>query len=128
MPPGSAQGSARVAFEIAPYGKALDTIFATCGEATAYAQAAPGPAAMPLAASAAPARPSERPWKPARATSSGRTNLRAGPALDAAVVGQLDPGAVIQVQATGGKWWRVRATSEGRPVEGYIRQDRIRFK
>jgi Bacterial SH3 domain len=117
LPEGWARPRERVQFEIDPYGRALDEIFATCGEVSAYASAAPfSPARGKSDEGSA--------WKTARTVASGATNVRAGPSLHSAVVARLDPGAVILVQSTGGAWWRARARS-GRKFEGYIREDRL---
>jgi hypothetical protein len=116
LPKGWAAESARVEFEIAPYGRELDRIFVTCGEVSAYAPAAP-----------ATARTTDAPWKTARTVSSGKTNVRARPALDSALVVQLAPGATVLVQKAGGEWWRAKA-SAGEAFEGYIRKDRLVFK
>ena len=117
LPKGWAQKSARVAFEIEPYNRELDSIFVACGERSAYA-----PAPRP-----APAKAVSAPWQQARVAASGKTNVRAGPKIQSALVTRLDPGAVILVQSTGSEWWRVKASS-GAAFEGYIRQDRLVFK
>lgn len=44
LPPGWAQRSAKVEFDILPYNRELDAVFATCGEVSAYGPAAPVPA------------------------------------------------------------------------------------
>jgi hypothetical protein len=49
MPEGSPQKTARLEFEILPYNRELDNVFATCGERSAY-----GPTAPPVAVAAAP--------------------------------------------------------------------------
>jgi SH3-like domain-containing protein len=57
------------------------------------------------------------------------TNLRAAPTLQSAIVVQLFPGAVVQVQHASADWWRARTkTPQGKLVEGYIREDRLNFK
>jgi hypothetical protein len=63
-------------------------------------------------------------WQEARTSSSGKTNVRAGPTLQSAVVVQLHPGAVILAQPTAGEWWRAKP-SRGVAFEGYIREDRL---
>ncbi len=63
----------------------------------------------------------------ARATPTGKTNVRAGPTLQSAIVLELHPGSVVMVQNTGTEWWKARQSS-GAPWEGYIRQDRLVFK
>lgn len=114
LPAGWARDSARVQLAIDPYGKELDSIFATCGETPASV-----PATSPAPVVAA--------WKSARATSNGRTNVRARPAVDSPLVVQLHPGTPVLVQSAGGGWWRVRPSSGAR-FEGYIRGDRLVFK
>ncbi len=156
LPAGWAQKSAHVEFEILPYNRELDSIFVTCGEDSAYAAdapAAPAAASAPATAFAPikPATPSAPPklamptaaprlsapsppvqaagvaWQTARVISTGKTNVRAGPTLDSAIVVQLDPGAVVLVQRTGNEWWRAKPSS-GAAFDGYIRQDRLVFK
>lgn len=69
LPPGWAQRSAKVEFDLLPYNRELDSIFATCGEVSAYAPVAPAPppaAAVPTpapapVASAPPPRPAPPP-------------------------------------------------------------------
>jgi len=115
LPKGWSQASAPVQIEISPYSRALDSIFETCGEVSAYA--------VP-----ATAKPAARvPWKTARTLASGRTNVRAAPDIHAEIVAHLPPGAPILVQSTGGEWWRVKA-HEGTPFEGYVREDRLVVK
>jgi hypothetical protein len=135
LPKGWARPSAPVAFEIAPYDRELDSIFATCGEITAYASTPPAASVAPVAPPAAaiahpplkPAESAEMAWKQARTTSRGRTNVRASPNLNSAVVIELYPGDIVLVQRTGNEWWRVKSRP-GRPAfEGYIRQDRLVF-
>ena len=138
LPQGWARKSARVEFEIAPYNRELDSIFVTCGEvsayapakaatpATAFAPAAPAVASVPTTRST-PAREMGEPWRTARTISSGKTNVRAGPTLNSAIVAHFDPGAIVLVQRAGGEWWRARP-SKGVAFEGYIRQDRLVFK
>jgi hypothetical protein len=112
-----APGTARVVFEIAPYDKVLDAIFATCGETTAYAEAE-----RSALEKSTPAPIST--WRTVRTTSSGKTNVRARPTTDSPVVLQLDGGAIVTVQHLGGDWWRARS-SGGKTFDGYIRQDRL---
>jgi uncharacterized protein YgiM (DUF1202 family) len=63
----------------------------------------------------------------ARANFNGKTNVRAGPTLQSAIVTHLDPGAVVLVQSTGTDWWHAKP-SKGSAWEGYIREDRLVFK
>lgn len=116
LPRGWARDSARVEFDIDPHGRELDSIFVTCGEA---------PAAAPATATAPP--PAVAAWKPARAVSTGRSNVRARPAVDSPRIVQLHPGTPVMAQPAGGGWWRVRSSS-GAKFEGYIRGDRLVFK
>jgi Bacterial SH3 domain len=147
LPPGWAKKTARIEFEITPYNRELDSIFVTCGELSAYAPAAPATPAIasaPIttsiasapAATAAPPAPVTRstpareagvPWQSARVLASGKTNVRAGPTLQSAVIVQLYPGAIVLVQRTDNEWWRAKP-SRGTAFEGYIRQDRLVFK
>ena len=136
LPKGWAQRTAKVEFEIAPYQRELDQVFASCGEQAAYAPApgaaatAPPPAATPPPpATAAPAAaPAATPaWRQARVLASGKTNVRGGPRLDSAVVAELAPGTPVLVQKTASEWWRARPAS-GPPFDGFIRQDRLDFR
>lgn len=153
LPPGWAQKTARIEFEIAPYNRDVDSIFVACGERSAYAPAGPvapaaaaiasapaahptpsapvtAPAPPPPAAPATPpaaARASDAPWREARVLANGKTNVRAGPTLKSAVVVRLYPGEVVLVQGTGSEWWRARASGRAK-FEGYIREDRLVFK
>jgi len=146
LPKGWARPDQPIEFEIAPYTRELDAIFATCGEKAIYAQA-PAPVAPAAVAPAAakraeavrapaaePAAPApaahEQGWRQARATSRGKTNVRAKPSVDSAVVIEIDPGDVILVQRSGtALWWRAKSRPNARKAfEGYIRQDRLVFK
>jgi SH3 domain-containing protein len=129
LPQGWAVKSAWVEFEIFPYNRELDSIFVTCGEASAFTPAArPAPAtASAPATPSTPARGTVVQWRTARTTPRGKTNVRSGPSLQSAVVAELDPGAVVLVERTSGEWWRAKA-SKGAPFEGYIRQDRLVFR
>jgi hypothetical protein len=44
--------------------------------------------------------------------------------VGSAVVTQLDPGAVVLIQSTGGAWWHVKSRGGAR-FEGYVREDRL---
>jgi len=138
LPPGWSAKTARVEFELLPYSRALDAIFVTCGEESAYG---PAPAAPVVTAAVAPAAPAPAPpraapppevdsgWQQARAVPTGMTNVRAGPTLQSAIVVRLFPGAVVQVQRAAADWWRVRTrTPKGVVVSGYIREDRLVLK
>jgi hypothetical protein len=141
MPEGSPQKTARIEFDVLPYDRELDSVFATCGERSAY-----GPAPPPVTAAAASAQPKAAPqraapqpaqaraappatggWREARTLPTGKTNVRAGPALQTPVVAELHPGSVVMVQGTGTEWYRARP-NRGNAFEGYIRQDRLVFK
>lgn len=115
---------ARVDFEILPYGRELDSIFTACGERSAYE-----PAEAPRVAQAKPpdAKAKAEPaWRRARVVGAGKTNVRAGPSLQSAVVAQVPAGSAVMVQATQSEWWRAKATRGG-GFSGYIRQDRLAF-
>lgn len=119
LPKGWARPTASIEFVVSPYAKALDAIFVTCGERSAYA--APVPA--PTVAKARLAKPAAT-WKSARTTSSGRTNVRERADVRSRVVTRLDPGAPILVQSTGGDWYRVKPRGGAR-FAGYVREDRL---
>lgn len=153
LPKGWPRETARVEFEIPPYGRELDAIFYTCGEMSAYATTAmttagaPSPTAKPpspppTAVAAAPA-PTKAPappppppppatstgeWKTARTLAQGRTNLRAGPGLNNPIVAELPPDVTVLVQPTGTDWWKAKSPGPRASFEGYIRQDRLVFK
>jgi hypothetical protein len=149
LPPGWGKESARIEMEITPYGKELDEVFAACGESTAYAAAPSPPVASPPAAASPPPPPpqasspavsrppaaspapapgpvAEAPWKPARTTPRGRTNIRAAPNLESAIVTMLAPGEYVLVQWNGTEWWKVKPRT-GNAYQGYVRQDRLVF-
>jgi len=87
----------------------------------------PTPAA-PAKSRPVPPPPAELPWKNARILATGgRTNVRARPSTDSPIVTQLDPGALVLVQATDTEWWKARPRS-GAGFSGYIRQDRLTFQ
>jgi hypothetical protein len=125
LPKGWPQRSTPVQFEITPYAKALDSIFAACGETTAVEPPAQPPVQPPAPPPLQP--PAEPAWKEARTSAAGRTNVRAGPNIRSAIVAKLDPGAVILVQRAGGDWYRAKARN-GPKFEGYIREDRLVVK
>lgn len=108
LPSGFSRRSQRIDMEITPFSGPLDTVFAACGEAIAT-------------------RSAEAPWKPARTSASGRTNVRAGASLDAAMVARLDPGTKLLVQPASTPWWKVKPRS-GAGFSGYIREDRLAFE
>ncbi len=121
LPKGWSRSSAQLHFEITPYDRDLDSIFATCGQPSAYA------AAGQVAAEPAPVAAAAPPWKTARTVARGRSNVRAGPSLKSAVVIELNPGSLVLIQSTGGAWWRVKSRA-GPKFEGYIREDRLVIK
>ena len=136
LPAGWAQKTAKVEFELSPYARELDAVFATCGEMSAYAAPAPSvpvvtasapaaPAAPPKTAAPAPAAPP--PWRAAQVAAGSKTNVRAGPRLQSPVVTELAGGTAVLVQKTDGEWWRARPAT-GAAFDGYIRQDRLVFK
>jgi SH3 domain-containing protein len=111
LPKGWSQDSQRIEFELTPYGRELDSVFVACGETTAFASSAAKPDVA---------------WKPARTTSKGKTNVRASPGLDSAVVVQLAPNEKVLVQSTSTEWWKVKPRT-GEAFNGYIRKDRFTF-
>ena len=116
LPAGSSPKSQPIAMEIAPYDLALDSVFTACGEASAYAPPQPVPDAQSAAS----------PWKPARTTTKGRTNLRATTSVDSAIVAKLAPGTAVLARQTTPSWWEVRPR-KGQGFRGYIREDRLAF-
>jgi len=111
LPKGWAQDSQRIEFALPPSAKELDSVLAACEETTAVASSA---------------RKADAPWKPARTTPKGKTNVRASPGIDAAVVIQLDANGKVLVQSTSTDWWKVKPRT-GNAFSGYIRQDRLIF-
>ena len=123
LPAGSSPKSQPIAMEIAPYDRALDSVFMACGEASAYANAGPEPPPQPGPG----VQPSPDPWKPARTTTKGRTNLRAATSVDSAIVAKLAPGTAVLARQTTPSWWEVRPR-KGQGFRGYIREDRLAFE
>lgn len=134
LPGKSSPSSQPIAMEIAPYDRALDSVFTACGEASAYAPAGPesASAAAPAARQEPPpqpgpgAQPAASPWKPARTTTKGRTNVRATTSVDSAIVAKLAPGTAVLARQTTPSWWEVRPR-KGQGFRGYIREDRLAF-
>jgi hypothetical protein len=156
LPRGWGADVQHIEIELVPYKRELESVLAVCAQPQATAQAeAPKPAAVPPATpspASAPAPiaplaqpktltapvakpaprpkpppPVELPWKNARTIATGRTNVREKPNLDSPIVTQLDPGALVSVQATDTEWWKARPRS-GAGFSGYIRQDRLSFQ
>ena len=119
VPAGWGVPAARVQFEIGPYARELEAVFARCGEPTAWpAQVAPPKPVAP--------KPE---WITARVTSEGHTNVRAKPNVRSALVIRLDPGDIVLVQRASGDWWRAQSRPGARHAfEGYIRRDRLVVK
>jgi hypothetical protein len=125
--------SVPVSFEITPYARELDSVFARCGEPTAYASASEAPPATassaPRAAVATTAPRAAAPtngWSVVRVTSEGHTNVRAKPTTRSPVVIRLDPGDVLLGRKAEGDWWQVKSRPTAKvPFEGYIRVDRL---
>lgn len=135
MPRGAPRPSQRIAMEILPYDKALDSVFAACGETTASGPVGEAPPAAPPLAPPAPvpapaleggrsAQPAEAPWKPARTTPKGRTIVRAAASVDSPMVIKLAPGTRVLVRRTSAPWWEVKPRA-GAGFRGYIREDRL---
>ncbi len=111
LPRGWGADVQHIEIELIPYKRELESVLATCLQPQATAQAeAPKPA--PAAAAATVPTPATAP-APAPAP--------------APIVTQLDPGAVVLVQATDTEWWKARARG-GSGFSGYIRQDRLSFQ
>lgn len=149
LPAGSTPATVPVKFDISPYSRELDSVFVACGETSAYGGQAPPRkvAEAPKAAAPAPrvaqtppaaaAPPPPRPpapapadaggWRNARVVPDGKTNVRAAPNLQGAIVTTLHPGSVLLAQPAGPEWWRVRPT-KGAAFEGYVRGDRLVVK
>jgi hypothetical protein len=117
LPKGWAEKTARVEFEIIPYDRNLDSVFVACGDTSAYAPAERSPKPQDAAS----------PWRTARISSGGKTNVRAGPTLKSATVTQLFPGDIVLVQRAKAEWWRARSRPGVPAFEGYIREDRLVF-
>jgi len=134
----SPQKNQRIAMQVLPYNPALDSVFAACGEASAYAPpgqaSAPTPPVTPPVARQEPgpeprpgAQAAASPWKTARTTTRGRTNVRATTSVDSAIVAKLAPGSRVLARQTTPDWWEVRPRS-GKGFRGYIREDRLEFE
>jgi hypothetical protein len=117
LPAGSVQGSQQVLMELLTYGRALDAVFAECGEKTAYAAPAANP--PPVAAAAD--------WRRARTIAKGRTNVRAAASVESPLVVALAPGMPVLAQRASADWWAVRPRS-GSGFSGFIRGDRLVFE
>jgi len=120
--------------EITPFERALDSVFAACGETTAFAPVERAPPAPPPAVRAVPAPESgpgvasvDAPWKPARTTAKGRTNVRAAASPDSPVVTKLARGTRLLVRPNSSPWWEVKPRA-GAGFRGYIREDRLVFE
>jgi hypothetical protein len=131
LPSGAASTSQRITLEITPYDRALDAIFAACGEASAFAPVAQAAPAGPPAAQQAPApgsapvaAPAVGPWQAARTVPKGKTNVRAAPGVDSPIVIALDPGTKILARRGSASWWEVKPRS-GAGFRGFIREDRL---
>jgi hypothetical protein len=137
LPKGWARGNERVRIELKPSNEAIDSVLTECGAtpSPATSTAATPTPATPATATSAPATPAPatpakaaaaESWKPARTIAKGRTNVRASPDLDSAVVIRLDPGARVLVQPSSGDWWKAKPAT-GEKFHGYIREDRLVF-
>ena len=122
LPRGWSRETTLVQMQIAPYARELDQVFAACGQVAAYA-ADERPKAAPAVAAIG-----EATWKQARTTSRGKTNVRAKPTLDSAVVTELHPGDIVLVEKAAAPWWHVKSRPNRPAFEGFIREDRLVFK
>jgi hypothetical protein len=104
LPKGWAQPSAAVTFEITPYNKQLDEIFASCGEVSAYAQPSTSIAKAPAKA-AAPAKtpPPAPPKQVAQAPAPATTPPPPPP-----------PAAAPKAATPSDGWQQARAVATGR--------------
>ena len=156
LPAGSATRGQRMTMSLYPGEAGLEKVFAGCAEplidaapslpqrpglaaasapkavpvAPKAAAAAPPPvAAAPKLAAAAtkPAPAADASWQPARTVTSGKTNVRASPKIDGALVTQLYPGTPVLAQRAESDWWRVKPT-QGAGFAGFIREDRLAFE
>ena len=129
LPAGSPRETAQVEFEIPTYARELDTVFARCGEPTAYPLVADAPPPAPAKPPAADPASQGNGWVAARVVSEGHTNVRAKPDVRSAVVIRLDPGDIVLVRKAGGDWWQAKARAKAKvPFDGYIRRDRLVFR
>jgi hypothetical protein len=112
LPPGADRPGQQVVMELLPYGAAIDAVLVEC--ASGGAPVASGP-------------PAAGEWRPARTITKGRTNLRAGPSVESAMVAKLAPGTKILVQQASGDWWKVKPGGGG-GAGGYVRGDRLVFE
>ena len=133
LPAGASRPSQRIAMELLPYDKALDSVFTACGERTAFGPVEQAPAATPPEArpgptpapeGGQPAQPAGAGWKPARTTPKGRTIVRAAASVDSRIVIKLAPGTQVLVRRTSAPWWEVKPRA-GAGFRGYIREDRL---
>lgn len=115
LPPGWPQASQQFVMELLPYAKALEAVFAACGEPAASAPVV----AQPAAAAAA--------WKRARTIAKGRTHVRSAARVDSPLVVRLGPGTALLAQRTSTDWWKVKPRA-GAGYSGYVRQDRLVFE
>ena len=158
LPKGWAQRTAKVEFEIAPYQRELDQVFASCGEQSAYAPPpvatakAPTPApATPVPPAARPTPPAAKPAPPASTAPAATAPVAAAPVAAAPawqrarvlasgktnVRGgpRLDSAVVIEL-APGtpvlvqktANEWWRARPASGPPFDGFIRQDRLDFR
>lgn len=136
VPAGASRQSQQVLMEFLPYDAAMEAVAAACsggaakGRSTAIAAApprAPAPAAAPAnAATGIVKRPvaADASWRPAHTISAGRSNVRAGPAVNTHLVTTVPAGTKVLVQKAKGDWWKVKPRTGSR-YGGYIREDRL---
>lgn len=127
MPASVSLASQRIALRLLPATTDLASVLA-CGGTARVAEAASAPVAkeVPQPRATPAAALVDAPWKPARTVRGSRTNVRAAPRIDGAVVKQLESGTRLLVQRAEGEWWRVKP-AKGAGFSGYIREDRLAF-
>ena len=135
LPAGVSLVSQRVGLRLLPATTDLANVL-SCAESPRVAEVAPDPVTKEVATSppspVAPPRATpaaaviDAPWKKAHTVPGSRTNVRATPRIDGAVVKQLASGTRLLVQKAEGEWWRVKP-AKGAGFIGYVREDRLSF-
>ena len=125
LPQSWAQKSAKVEFDLLPYNRELDSIFATCGEVSAYAPVAPAPppvAAVPTpapapVASAPPPKPAPAPVAaaaPVRPPMAAPAPVASATPIKPPVVAPAPAAAPKPATETSAPWQTVRVLASGK--------------